>query len=408
MNIIRAASTPHWRRYLGQFLIIVDLFAIRKSFYCILSNEEPTRSSQISSLEGLGVGMYAYKYNSGNCTGNIMNNHSFIFVDNEDLKSADDYVLWSSVGESDIMKVYGYAPRNVSGASLSSTNNIPVITYKVPSDVSSQQDIIATEAKEVKGSYRQNIPLTFRHILTGVRFKAGFDCIVNSVKVENVYSKGNFEIGGVWDNITEKTSFELSFNGGKSCSAGGYITDDAMILMMIPQLLPDDARVTLNYTENGTSGTIQASLKDLIWEKGNLITYTINKTREKDYIYFDLHAGDVIITPDSYSGYVYVNGIATEINGQIDPAKQSDNHYYIYQSTTSFALAFPHFAIRVLSSVSAHPVSDSLPQSGTHPHKSLLPGAHSIPICTIAPHILQPSPGRMSSLRKYVSRPRCP
>lgn len=307
---------------------------VQEEEWPLFDNEEPTRSSQISSLEGLGVGMYAYKYNSGNCTGNIMNNHSFIFVDNEDLKSADDYVLWSSVGESDIMKVYGYAPRNVSGASLSSTNNIPVITYKVPSDVSSQQDIIATEAKEVKGSYRQNIPLTFRHILTGVRFKAGFDCIVNSVKVENVYSKGNFEIGGVWDNITEKTSFELSFNGGKSCSAGGYITDDAMILMMIPQLLPDDARVTLNYTENGTSGTIQASLKDLIWEKGNLITYTINKTREKDYIYFDLHAGDVIITPDSYSGYVYVNGIATEINGQIDPSKQSDNHYYIYQSTS--------------------------------------------------------------------------
>ena len=83
--------------------------------------------------------------------------------------------------------------------------------------------------------------------------------------------------------------------------------------------------------------TIKAPLKGLLWEQGALVTYTIYEHREQNYIYFDLHAGNVNITPLSYSGYVYVNGVATAVSKSWTVDKQSENdyHYYVYQSTNA-------------------------------------------------------------------------
>ena len=49
-----------------------------------------------------------------------------------------------------------------------------------------------------------------------------------------------------------------------------------------------------------------------------------------EYIYFDLAAGDVTFSGGNYTGYVYVNGISTEVTAPHDAA----NKYYIYQSST--------------------------------------------------------------------------
>lgn len=48
-----------------------------------------------------------------------------------------------------------------------------------------------------------------------------------------------------------------------------------------------------------------------------------------EYIYFDLAAGSVTIGAKTYSGKIYVNGVAKDVNGTHD----STNKYYIYQST---------------------------------------------------------------------------
>jgi len=50
---------------------------------------------------------------------------------------------------------------------------------------------------------------------------------------------------------------------------------------------------------------------------------------QDEYIYFDLAAGNVTIGAKTYSGKIYVNGVAKDVNGTHD----STNKYYIYQST---------------------------------------------------------------------------
>lgn len=295
-----------------------------------------TRGKTTNKLNNLEVGMYAHPLTNTAIQTAVMDNHLFKFVDNEELEAVANPVLWESISSADKLRVYGYSPYVATANtnfSTSTADGKTTITYTVPNDVAAQQDIIATDVKEVTSTYCQNIPLTFRHILTGVRFKTGFECTVKSLKVTGVYNKGTFTIGDVWkDHTATATPVEYTLpvpDSGKNYQ-DEYITDE--ILMMIPQRLPDNAQVVMTYTENGTNGTITAPLKGLKWEAGALVTYIIHKEQEQPYIYFDLHAGNVKITPQSYQGYVWVKGMdePQEVSGT---GSTEDKHFYIYQST---------------------------------------------------------------------------
>lgn len=50
---------------------------------------------------------------------------------------------------------------------------------------------------------------------------------------------------------------------------------------------------------------------------------------DSSYIYFDLAAGNVTIGKSTYTGYVFVNGVVTEVKG----THVDGNKYYVYQST---------------------------------------------------------------------------
>ena len=283
-----------------------------------LESAEQTKDSRgtvVSALSGLNVGVYGYTTSDN---GEVFDNASFTFVDNEDLLPDDSPKAWN---EEEIkgkpLKVFAYAPK----MSLSdwTPGASPTITYTVPSDVSEQKDIIASDAKEVAANYNQYIPLTFKHVLTGIRFKVWEGCKVTSLKVEGVYGTGTYTLGETWSNQSGNATFILS-----------DITSTNSTLMMIPQLLPEGAKVTLTYE----GGERVASLAGLKWEPGKLITYTINEEEEKpEYIYFDLNAGNVNITPTSYSGKVFVNGVATDVTSGEEPVNISSLKFYVYQST---------------------------------------------------------------------------
>ena len=304
-----------------------------------MAGDEHTRGSVISSLDGVNVGIFAHPYMGDDLLSPIMTNHHFQFVNNEVLEAVANPVLWNSISATTTLKVYGYAPyaasESASDFNTTTINGTTTINYTVPQDVDKQFDLITTHIKSVPSDYGQNIPLTFQHTLTGVRFKVGFDCMVKSLKIVNVNYVGHYTIGDdVWmiPNRDDKTTFTAPIpTGGKACNEGEYITGDDEIFMMIPQDIPDNAYVELVYD----GGTIKAPLKGLMWDKGALVTYTIHKQREQNYIYFDLHAGNVVITPTSYSGAVYVNGVATTISKTWTASEMESNryHYYVYQST---------------------------------------------------------------------------
>ena len=300
-----------------------------------------TRGAIRTSLKDLNVGIYAYGYNKSNSASDVievnevMANNAYKFIDNEKLRPTDTPpVMWSAVGK-EYLYAYGYAPYkedNADNFTRSTADGVTTLTYTVPSNVTEQTDIIASRINTVDGDYKQSIPLIFEHILTGVRFKAGFDCTVKSLKVFGVYNTGSFVIGDSWKEQQTVATFELPLpENGKQCTAGNLMTDGENILMMIPQRVPDNAYVEMIYTEGGGSPqTITASLKGHRWGKGSLITYTINKQSDVEYIYFDLAAGNFTINGDTYSGAYYKDGTLVKISNGTHSA---ENVYYIYQST---------------------------------------------------------------------------
>lgn len=316
------------------------LSIVEQEWPLVCDEAEFTRGGVISSLDGLQVGIYAHPYKGNALQSAVMTNHRYQFVNSEELEAVNDPVRWRDVSAADSLHVYGFAPYEVNEQNyfVTTTNNgATTITYNVPSAVDEQCDIIATDIKSVPSDYGQNIPLTFQHILTGVRFKAGFDCRVTSLKVVGVYNSGSYTIGNhVWTiNEAHTADFTLPIaSGGRSCSEGDYISGDSEIFMMIPQQIPDDAYVEMTYD---SGDTIKASLKGLKWEQGSLVTYTIHEQREQNYIYFDLNAGNILITPTSYSGYVFVDGVETELTKEwpADEIDENRYHYYVYQSTNA-------------------------------------------------------------------------
>lgn len=55
---------------------------------------------------------------------------------------------------------------------------------------------------------------------------------------------------------------------------------------------------------------------------------------DTEYIYFDLAAGNVTVTGDTYTGYVYVNKNGTPEIAELTGEHVKDNNYYVYQSSS--------------------------------------------------------------------------
>ena len=313
---------------------------------------EATKAAPMTSLNGeAGIIGYIYdQWPSGDAMKtfapwNMLDKKSFTF-DGDQLATTEGMIKWSEVenegGSS--LKIYAYAPITDGNMSVSygteGNYSIPSIRYTVPEDISKQKDII-TAIAEVGSGFRKNIPLTFDHILTGVQFKAGFECKVNSITVSGVASAGEYTMGEGWSGQSGNGTYTLSFDApGKSVKTGDIITGDAdsTVLFMIPQKFSDGstASITMNY-DNGQS--ISTSLKGITWEEGRMITYTLHKTDDDDSssnktIYFDLAAGPVTIEAGgNCTGYAFTYGGTGKVS--ISEAHTENNRYYVYQSSES-------------------------------------------------------------------------
>lgn len=277
-----------------------------------------TRATLTTSLEG-EAGVIAYT-DGGSVIGGL-NNKSFSFSSDE-LTSTDKPVYWKEIAsELTSMDVYAYAPYSLSGTITGKS-----FTYTIPDAAADQQDIIVAKSTVASSDFRKTIPLTFTHALTAVRFKLGSDITasdVNSITISGVLNSGSYTIGEGWSG--------QSHSGNVSYTV---TADD--LLMLMPQTLPDDAKVTLTFKDN-TTPAISASLKGQKWEEGKLVTYTLHKSTQPEYIYLDLAAGNVTINATTYSGARYEKtgeenlALVTKTN---EPYKASEDVvFYVYQST---------------------------------------------------------------------------
>ncbi|MBO4944686.1 MAG: fimbrillin family protein, partial [Muribaculaceae bacterium] len=186
--------------------------------------------------------------------------------------------------------------------SRESEKGSPKISYTVPSDVKTQHDLLAacTDATSA------DITLHFHHILTAVKIVTATDMIpgtITSVKLSGVHNEGTYTpdadySDGTWkpgkwttgsstgtytvsrevnvdNDYTQTDNGELGGKEGSSAEVIGKTGN--LTLMMIPQTLPEGAKLEIEFTEklSGSSYTLSADLTGS-WPEGKIVTYSIS------------------------------------------------------------------------------------------------------------------------------------
>lgn len=190
---------------------------------------------------------------------------------------------------------YAYAPYN--DPSFKLTDN-KTIHYIVPEDdIKKQPDFIVAKSDPKSfspSSANTPVDLQFHHALTAITFSVSDDMEkgnINSITIEGVKGEGdyNYDLSDPkWDSSKSKAagSYTVSFDGeegrveGQRALTGG-VKNDNKVLMMIPQMLDNDAKVTINFTPAGGTDIKKASfpLGGTKWDPGRRITYVLSTTK---------------------------------------------------------------------------------------------------------------------------------
>lgn len=184
-------------------------------------------------------------------------------------------------GSGKYVRFFAYAPHGASGVRLSEQTaaGIPSITYTVPVEVSDQKDLLAAVSDEMAGDANITVPLTFRHILTGVRFITSDSAMagkITRITLKGVYGTASYKIGsGLWYDYGTTSDFSQSLSASLDGRPDREITPVEATFMMLPQKLPAEASVEVDYTDDLThiQRTLTASIGGSEWPIGKIITY---------------------------------------------------------------------------------------------------------------------------------------
>lgn len=228
---------------------------------------------------------------------------------------ADHSYLWPD-NTGDRMSFVAVAPYDaVAGTNISRDGGF---TYTVPTDVASQPDLMFATADDVDCATDSNglhapVQLTFRHLLTQVRFVftdndynhfRSFE--VQSVKLENASSRGTWKPEDrMWANLDAPTStYEITASPDSTHAGigkyrygvtGQEVWQEGYSMFLMPQTLPDNALLTV-CTRHRTSSaddtimeeTYTLSLAGKQLMPGHTVTVEINS----NYTY-DVHVANV-------------------------------------------------------------------------------------------------------------------
>lgn len=239
-----------------------------------------TRSAprDIASMYGtFGVSAYAYQGTWDNTgTPNYMNDVAVSKSGNAWTPSAGSY-YWP--GASYTMRFYAYAPKGNSAYTFS-TSGIPTLTCAIPSDVAGQQDLLVAASGAVSGGNNEAIGLTFRHALTAVKFVCGSDMkagTVKSVTLKGVYATGTYNLEtAAWSDVRTPKNFSQTLDAATEGTEGSALTSAAQTFMMLPQTLPDTAKIEIVFDDGQAEHTLTGAIGKQVWPMGKTVTYKIS------------------------------------------------------------------------------------------------------------------------------------
>lgn len=195
--------------------------------------------------------------------------------------------------EASTLKFYAVYPavqdadQQISPAAYSASQN-PVIKFSPKSDVKQQADLmVAKTADMAYDNYVSTpVPLQFAHATTAIQFKIGNDLSYNQqvqkIEIQNVYGEGTYDLATkTWTVGTTKKNYTLTLNPTFSTAQnpGTVMNGGDGTFFMIPQTLPDDAKVKITFASGKYwEGKIGGTGK--VWAEGTTKTYTISNSKD--------------------------------------------------------------------------------------------------------------------------------
>lgn len=241
--------------------------------------------------EGFGVLAYAYQ---GEWDGTQSPN----YIDNEQATKTGETYGFNPVrvwpGNAYQMAFFAYAPYDETGKIFNETTGAPTLAYTVPTDITKQNDLLACWQTDISGDKREAQQLKFSHLCTAVKFKVGdgLENAVTSISIQNVYGSGTYSVDDAkWTTTGEANGTYTFAIEEEETPADAELTNGESVFMMIPQKLPEDAIIEVNYkSEGGQEKKCTAGIGGKEWQKGHTVVYTLSKTEIIETAHFTVEA----------------------------------------------------------------------------------------------------------------------
>lgn len=279
-----------------------------------------TRGVPVTSLETYGL-----FHVQAHCTDNGAPVSQFYMDDNA---TNSDGTVWSTSqvrywpGENRTLQFFAWAPANAAFTATPGSPESTTFEYEVPALAADQKDIVVATTDPYVGNYEQQVPLTFKHILTAVKFEFGSQMqpgTIKSVALKGVKKSGTYKAfptgstgEGTWtlNDATADYTQELNKTTTGAETNGTPVTTEEGTFMMLPQTLPDGAEVEVVF-QDGTSGqerTMSASIAGTQWPQGKTVTYKLSITPEYEFKLSDERILDAHY--EIYTTSLVVSGVA--------------------------------------------------------------------------------------------------
>lgn len=206
------------------------------------------------------------------------------------------------------IQFFAYAPKGNDAYRLSGreSSGAPSISCTVPDAVSDQHDLLVSSSGELPGNSNTMVNLTFRHALTAVKFVCGSDMksgTIKSVTLKGVNSTGTYNFGThAWSGIGTVKDFSQTLDKVSDGASGGAITTEAQTFMMIPQTLPENAKIEIVFDDGTGERTLTGNIAGSQWPIGKTVTYKIS-TSSINWEY--------VLTVTPPAGFNYTGGTNT-------------------------------------------------------------------------------------------------
>ena len=226
-------------------------------------------------------------------------------------------VYWP--GASNRATFFAVAPYSAR-SSVTANQGGPQITYTVPQEVSSQEDLLLAVAKDVNCDGKHAPSLTFNHALAAIKFVKGNNLgdftSISKVEISGVYNKGTLS-------SFESPSWTGQTIDGSTNTYSITSLSESDVMFLMPQTTPDGAKLKVTFKNETGEKAFEADLNDTSWDAGHQYTYSLSVNKITGTFKFEVSpstanvstsGGDVEFTVKSV--FEYTTGVKRNIPWQ--------------------------------------------------------------------------------------------